>query len=195
MLKINEGLRAIIGVCIIVGVITFAATSGFWMSIITSGGHSDVMIRCAIESLDIANDFALQGDWSNASKFLDISTGYTWRAAWENDIRTKPAWNNHILELHIDMAALCIALQHPYFTYRNETYLNTFGINETYTITVENVTGVINKTIGELLPYSDIDPARHPEYGGHISNLQIWEKYKEHYKDKPSSGGGFKVIT
>ena len=98
-IKIDEGLRTLVGISILVGIITFAVTSGFWMFVITNdSGYSDVMTRSAIESLDMANDCALQGDWSNASKFLEVSVSFLWRASWENDIASRGAWNQHIMD-------------------------------------------------------------------------------------------------
>lgn len=194
----DEGIRTVIGIVILVGVITFAATSGFWMFMTSNtGAYSDVMTRCAIESLDIANDFALKEEWITSAKFIDMATGFLWRASWERDIETKSAWNQHIIDLEIDMVQLMITMKNPYYTYfngtENKTIMCTFEIhnnNTYYTISVENVTWAINKTIGELLPYSDIDPS-YNEWGSSLPT--IWEKYKAYYEKRPHSGGTFRV--
>lgn len=189
----GEGIRTIVGVAILVGIITFSATSGLWMFIMSNdGAHSDIMTRCAIESLDMANDFALQEEWITSAKFIDMATGFLWRASWERDIEANSVWNRHIMDLEIDMMRIMLVLENPYYTYfngtENKTVVCAFEIhndNTRYTISVENVTWAINKTIGELLPYSDIDPSRHPEYEGHSSNPQLWGKYREYYKERP----------
>lgn len=189
----DDGIKTIIGIAILVGVVTFSATSGLWMFITSNdGAQSDVMTRCAIESLDMANGFALQEEWLTTAKFIDMATGFLWRASWERDIEANSIWNRHIMDLGTDMRGLMLVLENPYYTYFNGTENKTvecsFEIhndNTYYSISVENVTWAINKTIGELLPYSDIDPARHPEYEGHSSNSHLWEKYKEYYEERP----------
>jgi len=195
----NEDLRKIIGTAIIIGFIVFAITSGFWFFIYSNtNGHSDVMTRCAIKSLDRAYDFALLEDWNNASKSLDVASSFLWRASWENGIATKKAWHKHIIALELNTVELEICLGYPHI-YKNETIYLSFRVNRLkgyssidYDVSVENVTFAINITIGELLPYSDIDPA-YPGNQGYGSNPDLWEKYNIHYKSKPSLGGGFRT--
>jgi len=139
-------------VIVIVGILAFFA--GIFTAtnyIHKNSADSDVIARWAIEDLDRANTYLLKGDNHTAILFLDSSFNFVWILYEETDnLLIEDIMNNiWIIKLKLEYEP---------------------NINIT-TISLE-----INKTIGLLLPYSDI-----PKYKDSYEEFEmLFNKYKEY---------------